>query len=170
MDSDGDGRDSVNDLAAFDDPNWQHLVSAVHAQQAQSHGPDDMPPLVTSDDSGSDSVPDLGSDHEDDEDAHVEHDNEYDDSESDEDDNELPPLVDISRGSHTASFDLGSSHPMTLDQLDAVDQLSHVVEESEDVAASGNLVGCMSLTPPPHHTHQRRHTHISNPAPQLLRT
>ena len=148
VDSDDDGEENVPDLPASNH-NLQDLVRAG----AQSHGLDDLPPLVTSDDSGSGSVPDLESDHGDHEDVHFDHDSEYDDSESDEDDSELPPLVDIPQGLHTASFtDLGSSQPMTLDQLDAVDQLSHVMEESEDVAASGNLV-CRRL--PPHPPSQR---------------
>ena len=142
MDSHDDGEENVPGPSTSNH-DLQDLVSAAHAG-AQSHGPDDMPPLVTSDDSGSDSVPDLESDHDDDddEDIHFDHDNsEFDNIEYDEDYAGLPPLVDISRGLHTAPFtDAGSGHPMTLDQLDAVDHLSHMMEQSEDVAASGNLV------------------------------
>ena len=149
MDSDDDGEENVPDLPASNH-NLQDLVSAAHVG-AQSHGPEVMPPLVTSDDSGNDSVPDLESEHDDEADVH--YDSEYDDYESDEDDNELPPLVDIPRGLRTVLFtDPDSSQPMTLDQLDAVDQLSHVMEESEDVATSGNLVHpCLLIPPSPTH-------------------
>ena len=156
VDSDDDGEEHVSDPPASSH-HLRGLASAAHAG-AQPHGPDDMPPLVTSDDSRSDSVPDLESDYGDDEDVHFDDDDEYDDAESDHDDIELPPLVDIPQGFHTASFtDLGSSHPMTLDQLDAVDRLSHMLDESEDVAASGNLVCPMFPTKPPPPCHFATH-------------
>ena len=133
--------------------NLQDLVTAArfapHAG-AQSRVPDDIPglddmPGLVSDGSESDSVPDLESDHDYEEDAddHLDHDSEYESdlSAEDQDEDALPPLVDIQRGLFTASFtDLSNTQPMTLDQLDAVDRFSHVLEESEDVAASGNLV------------------------------
>ena len=146
----------------------QDLATAARfAAAAQSRVPDDMPGLVTSDDSGSDSVPDLESDpdYAEDADDHLDHDSEYESdlSDEDEDDDALPPLVDIQRGLFTASFtDLSNTQPMTLDQLDAVDRLSHILEESEDVAASGNLV-CFcfpgSAPPPP----------PSPPSPRVLK-
>ena len=160
------GSDDEDDIL----DNLPAVGNAAHAD-AQPHGQDDMPALVTSDDSASDSVPDLESDGGDDEDVFLDHDSDYEDSLSDEDDSndeELPPLVDIlPRGFDTASFTnlgdpghshpitleqldemihLGSNQPLTLDQLDAVDQLSHVMEESADVAASGNLVSLVYLT------------------------
>lgn len=154
------GSDDEDDVPASDHHhNLQDLGTAAHFAAhfaphagAQSRVPDDMPGLVTSDDSGSNNVPDLESDHDydEDEDAHLDHDSEYESDlfdEEDQDDDALPPLVDIQRGLFTASFtDLGNTQPMTLDQLDAVDRLSHVLEESENVAASGNLVCfCFSL-------------------------
>lgn len=165
-----DEDDAPHVPASAHHPNLQDLVTAAHAG-AQSRVPDDMPGLVTSDDSGSDSVPDLESDHNYGEDDHLDHDSKYESSLSDEDqdDDALPPLVDIHRGLFTASFtDLGNTQPMTLDQLDAVDRLSHVLEESEDVAASGNLVcfcfpGKAPLWPPHPHPSTYSQACISTP-------
>ena len=138
-------------LPAPSPPHLQHVANAAQAD-AELHNQDEMPALVTSSDSNSDGVPALESDSDDDgEDLVSVHESEYEESLSDENSafDEMPPLLPAG---YTSSFtELGANHhqPMTLDQLDAVDQLSHVMEESAGVAASGNRVSPVSTSPWP---------------------
>lgn len=155
---------SSDERDAHDLPVLSHLQDAVNAAQsdAELHNQDQLPALVSSSDSGSDSVPDLESvsDHDD---IYFDHDS--DDTEPYEGNghDEMPPLIDIHGhmpADFTTSFtDLGGNQPLTLDQLDAVDRLSHVMEEAEDVAASGNLVRPVQPSHPiPHSPRSLRST------------
>lgn len=167
VDSDGDHDDFGDDVngedeqSHHDDRSHDELPdpsSAPHNAQLQTlldlvrdrddrqaTGADEMPALVSSDDSDSDSgLPDLESEHDDDLYNDSDYHSSLDDSEDDDGDDTLPPLVDfpgILPSASTASVThLGGNPPLNLDQLDAVDQLSHELDKSEGVVASSRLV------------------------------
>ena len=114
---------------------------------------DGMPALVTIDDDStgnSSGLPDLESDHGDDlpglESDHDDEDEEYFDYGESEyesslsgDDDDLPALVHVPPR-FTSSVTNLSHAPLTLDEQDAVDKLSHELEASEVVVASSRLV------------------------------
>lgn len=145
-----DDESDAPDLLAPRPPHLQDVASAAQAD-AELHAQDEMPELVTSSDSGSDNVPPLVSDSDDGrEDLVSIHESDYEESLSNENSayDDMPPL--LPPGFTSTFTDLSATHqPMTLDQLDAVDQLSHVMEESEGVAASGNLVSPAYISPRP---------------------